>query len=140
MKASNVPARLARLHSTSGGSSDTELNEFAVIPTGRPSGASAVITVTPVAKWPSARRKSVPSKPGPKWVRAGAEAAAEVGVSEALKTEGTRCPERWRPLDYPGDAAASRPAGPCGRGGGEDFCREGVRRGQHKRDVMSGAP
>jgi hypothetical protein len=39
----------------SGGSSDTELKLLAVTPTFRPS-ALAVMTVTPVAKLPSARR------------------------------------------------------------------------------------
>src|SRR4051794_3949605 len=41
--------------STSGGSSDTDVNEFAAIPTGSPS-STAVITVTPVAKCPSTAR------------------------------------------------------------------------------------
>ena len=38
-----------RLHSTSGGVSDTELKELAVSPTRVPSAARAVTTVTPVA-------------------------------------------------------------------------------------------
>src|ERR1700741_1144512 len=40
---------------TSGGSSDTEVNEPTVNPTGWPS-TIAVTTVTPVGKWPSTRR------------------------------------------------------------------------------------
>src|SRR6266496_6587462 len=41
---------------TSGGSSDTEATELAVIPTGRPAGSRVVRTVTPVAKRPSSWR------------------------------------------------------------------------------------
>jgi len=40
----------------SGGSSETELNEFAVKPTKPPCGPRAVTTVTPVANWDSASR------------------------------------------------------------------------------------
>ena len=43
---------------TSGGSSDTEVNEPMVNPTGVPSAVVAVTTVTPVGKWPSTWRKS----------------------------------------------------------------------------------
>ena len=42
---------------TSGGSSETEANELAVMPTSLPPDC-AVTTVTPVAKCPRARRKS----------------------------------------------------------------------------------
>ncbi len=42
----------------SGGSSDSELTALAVVPTGSPSGPTEVTTVTPVAKWPMARRNS----------------------------------------------------------------------------------
>ena len=45
-------------HSTKGGVSDAELNELIVSPNLLPSGASAVTTATPVAKRPSASRKS----------------------------------------------------------------------------------
>src|SRR5580704_12076157 len=45
-----------RHHSSSGGSSDTELKELAVMPTGSPSGRTAVMTVTPVANSPNASR------------------------------------------------------------------------------------
>ena len=41
--------KITRLHSTSGGLSDTEANELQVSPYGLPSAAAAVITVTPVA-------------------------------------------------------------------------------------------
>jgi len=47
-------ALCARLHRTSGGSSDTELNELTVNPVGAPSAARVVTTVTPVANWASA--------------------------------------------------------------------------------------
>ena len=46
--------------STSGGSSDTEVKEFAAIPTGSPSSI-AVMTVMPVAKCPRTDRKDAPS-------------------------------------------------------------------------------
>src|SRR2546421_2819433 len=48
----------ARLHSTIGGSSDTELNEFTVSPSRLPAGPSVVMRHTPVGKQPSALRKS----------------------------------------------------------------------------------
>src|SRR6185437_6118789 len=51
----NIP----RLHSTSGGLSDTDANELQVNPYGFPSGVEAVMMVTPVAKLPSALRKSL---------------------------------------------------------------------------------
>ena len=53
-----------RLQTTSGGSSETELKELTVRPTGgMPSGA-AVITVTPVGNRPSAALKKDESKEG----------------------------------------------------------------------------
>jgi hypothetical protein len=58
------PAMLDRLHNTSGGDSDTELNEFAVRPTSVPSPARAVTTVTPVANMPNALRNSAWEKLG----------------------------------------------------------------------------
>ncbi len=58
------PAWCARLHSTSGGDSDTELNEFAVRPMSAPSGARAVTMVTPVANMPSEARNSCAEKSG----------------------------------------------------------------------------
>ena len=53
-----------RLHSTSGGESDTELKEFAVRPITWPSAARAVTMVTPVANMPSAARNSGAEKLG----------------------------------------------------------------------------
>src|SRR5436305_11599256 len=50
----NIP----RLHSTSGGFNDTDAKELQVTPYGFPSAAIAVTMVTPVAKVPSALRKS----------------------------------------------------------------------------------
>jgi len=47
---------LARHHSSSGGASETEVKEFAVTPTGVPSGRTPVTTVTPVANRPNASR------------------------------------------------------------------------------------
>src|SRR5438105_428680 len=44
-----LDAVLAGHHSTSGGSRDTDVNEFAVMPTGSPSGPAQVTMVTPVA-------------------------------------------------------------------------------------------
>src|SRR3990167_720746 len=58
------PAERARLHSTRGGVSDTELKELAVRPTNLPWASRAVTTVTPVANMPSASRNSVGEKLG----------------------------------------------------------------------------
>jgi hypothetical protein len=58
------PAVCDKLHNTSGGDIDTELNEFAVRPTKLPSGARPVTTVTPVANIPSAVRNSALEKVG----------------------------------------------------------------------------
>src|ERR1700722_19980612 len=49
-------------NSTSGGSSDTKLNELTVVPGSAPSGPRAVMMATPVGKVPSALRKSVDVK------------------------------------------------------------------------------
>src|SRR5438128_6014817 len=57
-------AMLDRLHSTSGGSSETELKELAVSPRKLPSSRRVVMTVTPVANWDRAWRKCAESKPG----------------------------------------------------------------------------
>src|SRR6267154_6206814 len=48
----------AWLQRTSGGSSDTELNELAVTPWYLPSSSVVVTTVTPVTKVPRTRRRS----------------------------------------------------------------------------------
>src|ERR1700757_1448184 len=53
--------KITRLHSTSGGLSETEANELQVSPWGLPSAAAAVMMVTPVAYVPSALRKSLGS-------------------------------------------------------------------------------
>ncbi|MNY74964.1 hypothetical protein D3C86_2141220 [compost metagenome] len=58
LNAGRLRACLDRLHSTSGGFSDTELKLLAVMPTGEPSSAWEVMMVTPVVKVPSAARKA----------------------------------------------------------------------------------
>jgi hypothetical protein len=45
-----------KAHRTRGGSSDSEVQEFTVRPTGTPSFECVVMTVTPVGKQPKARR------------------------------------------------------------------------------------
>src|SRR5918999_2222196 len=62
VRSGRLGAFLAGHQDTSGGSSDTDVNEFAVTPILRPSGARAVITVTPVAYWPRAFLNSRGSK------------------------------------------------------------------------------
>ena len=57
-------AARARLHSTRGGCSDTELKELAVSPTSSPVAVRAVTMVTPVANMPSASRNSRVEKLG----------------------------------------------------------------------------
>src|SRR5688500_6520377 len=64
---------------TSGGSSDSDVNEFAVIPYGW-SPAWLVMTVTPVAKAPIAERNSFAVNPG--WgTGGGASAIASLSLS-----------------------------------------------------------
>src|SRR5215217_3040576 len=46
---------------SNGGSSETEVKEFAVMPRGVPSSSRVVITVTPVTKVPKARRRAIGS-------------------------------------------------------------------------------
>ena len=53
-----------RLQTTKGGSSETELNELTVKPTGGWPGKEAVMTVTPVGNRPSADLKKLESKSG----------------------------------------------------------------------------
>src|SRR3954471_23903715 len=62
-KAGRLCAYSELLHSTKGGSSDTEVNELAVIPCNLPSRSRVVMIVTPVAKEPSALRNSRVLKP-----------------------------------------------------------------------------
>ena len=57
--AASLLLALARHHRIRGGSSDTEVTEFAVMPTGSPSGPIAVTTVTPVVKRPKTSRNSL---------------------------------------------------------------------------------
>src|SRR6478735_3136637 len=52
----------AAQNSTSGGSSDTDVNELAARPTGS-SPSIAVMTVMPVAKWPRTERNDAASGP-----------------------------------------------------------------------------
>ncbi len=52
--AASVMLARSKQTSTSGGSRESELTAFAVVPTGSPSGPTEVTTVTPVAKWPMA--------------------------------------------------------------------------------------
>src|SRR5215475_13514349 len=62
-KAGRLCANNELLHNTKGGVSDTELNEFAVIPCSLPSRSRVVMIVTPVANEPSAFRNSRELKP-----------------------------------------------------------------------------
>lgn len=55
---SQLADALAMQANTSGGSSDTDVKEFAVKPRGVPSSARVATTVTPVTKLPSAQRNS----------------------------------------------------------------------------------
>src|SRR5215468_7117707 len=57
-KAARLYARRSRLNSTSGGSSETELKELAVMPIMPASCEAVVTTVMPVAKLPRAWRNS----------------------------------------------------------------------------------
>ena len=70
-------ARRFKLHTTSGGSSDTELNEFAVKPTNWSSGPGAQMITTPVANCAIASRNS-------RSVKAGARPAGSRGVEEGI--------------------------------------------------------
>ena len=63
-KAAIEAAARARLHNTSGGSSETELKELAVRPITPSSCERAVTIVTPVANMPSAVRNSSVEKLG----------------------------------------------------------------------------
>src|SRR5579863_3598970 len=56
--AASVTLLSSKQASTSGGSRESEVTAFAVVPTGVPSGPTEVITVTPVAKCPIASRSS----------------------------------------------------------------------------------
>jgi hypothetical protein len=73
-------ADLDRLHSTSGGVRDTELNEFAVSPTNWPVAVRAVTIVTPVANMLSAARNSVLEKLGVAGALAGGIAVLDIAL------------------------------------------------------------
>src|SRR6266700_5493918 len=75
---------------TSGGSSDTEATELAVIPIGRPAGSRVVRTVTPVAKRPSSWRNCAGSTP-------------DISVTTGLGQD-ARCKDSTRRDDIPGRA------------------------------------
>ena len=64
LKATIELAACDRLHSTSGGESDTELKELAVSPTSSPVTERAVTIVTPVANMASDARNSAPENAG----------------------------------------------------------------------------
>ena len=51
-----IRLRRSMANSTSGGSRETDVNEFAVNPSGTPPASRVVTTVTPVTKHPRARR------------------------------------------------------------------------------------
>src|SRR5579871_3997993 len=68
---------------TSGGSSDTDENELAVMPTSLPS-AAAVTTVTPVPNWPSERRNAAGSSLGSPVSSVAEESIARVSTSSPL--------------------------------------------------------
>ena len=61
MNAARVDDLRARLHSTIGGSSETELKLLAVRPTSSPSTPRVVTTVTPVVNEPRALRNCLES-------------------------------------------------------------------------------
>ena len=56
LMADRVALLRSKQTSTSGGSSESDVTAFAVVPTGSPSGPTEVTTVTPVAKCPIASR------------------------------------------------------------------------------------
>src|SRR4051812_13915543 len=78
---------MPRLHSTSGGLSETEAKELQVTPYGFPSAAIAVTMVTPVAKVPSAWRKSRGSIAELSLANSLAGSAGCLGASDILASE-----------------------------------------------------
>jgi hypothetical protein len=80
---------------TRGGSSDTDVKEFAVKPRGSASGPIAVTMVTPVRKEPSARLNSVASKAVSIWDLPGIFASSSLSRKAAI----------WR-VTLSGDASA----------------------------------
>src|SRR6218665_3859631 len=122
-----VLAPCARLHSTSGGSSDTELKELAVSPTNLPAALRAVTMVTPVANMPRASRNSRGEKLG---------GGARTGWEQERFTKTAATVVRWRAAKQVGGQAGmpplSAPARPSavagvsrprpGDGGGTPLC------------------
>src|SRR5712692_11465617 len=120
-KSAKLAACRDKLHSTRGGSSETEENELTVTPMRRPSFARVLTTVTPVANWPSARRKSRRSNRSAAALAASsrnapaASASMNHGNSErgsskpftkAPDTSFSRAPD-WRILDTCGGALSN---------------------------------
>src|SRR6218665_297156 len=123
-----VLAPCARLHSTSGGSSDTELKELAVSPTHLPPALRAVTLVTPVANMPRASRNSRGEKLGG-WARTGWEqerftkTAATVVRWRAAKQVGGQAGMPPLSAPPPPSALASPPPRPRpGAGCGTSLC------------------
>src|SRR3954470_9225476 len=79
----HVSERRDGLNDTSGGSSETDANEFTISPAGSPPGA-AVTNATPVAKRPSPSRNSRASGGGAAWA---VEAARTMSVERRLLAE-----------------------------------------------------
>src|SRR6218665_45855 len=129
-KTGMVLAPCARLHSTSGGSSDTELKELAVSPTNLPAELRAVTMVTPVANMPRASRNSRGEKLG---------GGARAGWEQERFTKTAATVVRWRAAKQVGGqagmpplSAPARPSAGAGlprprprAGGGASLC--GVR-------------
>src|SRR6218665_2453425 len=95
-----VLAPCARLHSTSGGSSDTELKELAVSPTNLPAALRAVTMVTPVANMPRASRNSRGEKLG---------GGARTGWEQEGFTKTAAAVVRWRAAKQVGGQAGMPP-------------------------------
>ena len=86
-------AFFAKLHSTMGGSSDTELKLLAVIPTGSPLAVRVVMMVTPVANIDKALRKSRGSRAGLLAAGLLAEVVMDLGRGSASKVGGQGQPK-----------------------------------------------
>src|SRR6218665_3088592 len=95
-----VLAPCARLHSTSGGSSDTELKELAVSPTNLTAALRAVTMVTPVANMPRASRNSRGEKLGGR---------ARTGWEQERFTKTAATVVRWRAAKQGGGQAGMPP-------------------------------
>src|SRR6218665_3879398 len=95
-----VLAPCARLHSTSGGSSDTELKELAVSPTNLPAALRAVTMVTPVANMPRASRNARGEKLGGR---------ARTGWEQERFTKPGATVVRWRAAKQVGGQAGMPP-------------------------------